>query len=1119
MSIRVMSFAPPQALQAQESPDTLDDEADAATDEPPDGETSSPAPSGSALAVVPGGIATGPHRLTTMNRWAGHRDAVPAEPSDEPIGWRARGPRSAVPATTTPSPAGTTAPPPAAAPAQPRRDTGERPTTTTAYVGERPVDADWLDQRESALKALRADYEAARAAAQATPGSGPGWIEDRGGNPLRDLPASDNRPRVEAPDGRTMVFSEEAFAAQFKAQLSAQPSAALKALATCYETDAATLLTRQPGLWTLAMTDHAPNAGPPPPGRAMGDADQLGKLDLYLADPQIAALIAAYGGTAAPAKGAVAQEQVRLFGAERFAQLSRLNNAMAAVRSHYSAALARAEQSGSGPGWREQQTTVTEHSEFGGADTTYQVTTRTFDPDAFTDWYIAQDSLANETFAAFYGRSHTSWESDDMGRSGGEGGSFDPLAAAPAPVASMTFDNAQWTLRGVGGAMSHTALRQLNINDTPRLHDRNAVGFDLEAGWVTHPSNIRESRDLFETVVQVFIVGVVSYASFTALGPAAASAMGLTTTGAAGTTVLTAGGVVVASAVAGATTTAVSGAMNGNFAWRDVLRGALAGGLSAGLMNTFGPAVQGAAGAAGTIALRTTVQGGIQALLGGKFSDGALAGFASGLADLAAANMESGIEAAVEGGKMTAAEAFAARSFARVVGSAIRALGDPNNPGYAFASAFVNSLMPAQDTLTPGVTAGAAPALDDDGNLMPGVVDSAASLEQQQAQLQARLIGQGIDGAQASSMASAHYAAPILIRNETVREALQVQQTDDARAAIDAFEPGSASELLADAGGTGSSSDAGNETPRWRRLGESLQRLVEADTPFLIERNQAFLKAQIGKYEQLEAQALGNGDTVLARNLSSERALIENTLTRLDARLVEVDYGAAALRYADRLALNPGNTFSRQEILQATQRFVAGTPITGNAVDDYVRTQMASDDTRLYLTVLGGGSIAALVGQDGSGAGSPRLQRTPNGSVQVPGTNYRYNFDNLGRVENARADMTLGEGTRNGDLQRNAGGSDRRMSDDGGHIVGNRFNPPTEEFNLFAQDANFNRGAYRTLEGQWASALAEGQTVKVEWKFYYSGGSVRPDRLDVTYRVGNNTTVTERFRNAPGGGR
>jgi hypothetical protein len=126
---------------------------------------------------------------------------------------------------------------------------------------------------------------------------------------------------------------------------------------------------------------------------------------------------------------------VRLFGAERFAQLSRLNNVMGAVRTQYGAALAQAEQSGSGAGWRVHQSTVTEASEFGGAGTTHHVTTRTFDPDAFTDWYIAQDDLANKAFAALYGQSHTSWESDDTGRVGGEGGSFDSSGAASAQVA------------------------------------------------------------------------------------------------------------------------------------------------------------------------------------------------------------------------------------------------------------------------------------------------------------------------------------------------------------------------------------------------------------------------------------------------------------------------------------------------------------------------------------------------------------------------------------------------------------------------------------------------------------------------------------------------------------
>jgi hypothetical protein len=68
------------------------------------------------------------------------------------------------------------------------------------------------------------------------------------------------------------------------------------------------------------------------------------------------------------------------------------------------------------------------------------------------------------------------------------------------------------------------------------------------------------------------------------------------------------------------------------------------------------------------------VQGAVQALMGGKFADGALAGLASGLAEAASANMLGGINDAVSKGTMTATEAVAARTFARVIGSAIRRL-------------------------------------------------------------------------------------------------------------------------------------------------------------------------------------------------------------------------------------------------------------------------------------------------------------------------------------------------------------------------------------------------------------------------------------------------------------
>ncbi|WP_419827366.1 DNA/RNA non-specific endonuclease [Sphingomonas sp.] len=53
---------------------------------------------------------------------------------------------------------------------------------------------------------------------------------------------------------------------------------------------------------------------------------------------------------------------------------------------------------------------------------------------------------------------------------------------------------------------------------------------------------------------------------------------------------------------------------------------------------------------------------------------------------------------------------------------------------------------------------------------------------------------------------------------------------------------------------------------------------------------------------------------------------------------------------------------------------------------------------------------------------------------------------------------------RSRNAQATAGGGNRLATDDGGHYVAVRFNGPTDTFNHFAQDANFNRGGYRLLE-------------------------------------------------------
>ena len=667
------------------------------------------------------------------------------------------------------------APMPAAAPAAAVQPTAAATSTATAsvatttsaptgYVGERPVDPQWLADREKTLVAIRADYTAARTQAQATAGVGPGWtvaatVTDESGQ-IRSANGRElvfvtdpNAPQVVAgydesgpiykPNGQWMEFDEAAFAAHYRAQGSAN----LQSLAALYDTDAAGLFAKHPELWGIATSDHAINAGPPPAGRAMGDPAQLGMLDLYMQDPQMSALIDTYGGQPAPATGDIAREQVRIYGQQRYDQLSRLDNAMESVRNQYTDAMAQAQASGNGPGWIERARTITVSDESGQTSTqTLYVTDesgqplrdasgqpqavmeRIFDPDAFTDWYAQQGGLQHQAFASFYGKSHTTYATDESGRTFASG---------------ITFDNPNWSMHGVGGQMGHKDLIGINPNDPPRLHNRDAVGFDLEAGWATAHGNIKQKRDWFETVVQVAMVAVVSYVSAGTLGPAAAGALGLSTT--------TVAGAMVSAAVAGAATSVASGMMSGNLSLKGVLQGALAGGLSAGLMTQLGP-MAASVGPAGTIALRTTVQGGIQALLGGKFKDGALAGFAGSLADLASVNMQANIDKALADGTMTAAQATSARVFARVMGSAIRAAGNPNDPAHAFGSAFLNDTL--QQMGEKPVT---RTAFDDEGNLMPGIVDPNATPEQQRAQLQAQLERQGLSTDHTSALVAQQF--------------------------------------------------------------------------------------------------------------------------------------------------------------------------------------------------------------------------------------------------------------------------------------------------------------------------------------------------------------------------
>jgi predicted ribonuclease toxin of YeeF-YezG toxin-antitoxin module len=107
----------------------------------------------------------------------------------------------------------------------------------------------------------------------------------------------------------------------------------------------------------------------------------------------------------------------------------------------------------------------------------------------------------------------------------------------------------------------------------------------------------------------------------------------------------------------------------------------------------------------------------------------------------------------------------------------------------------------------------------------------------------------------------------------------------------------------------------------------------------------------------------------------------------------------------------------------------------------------------------------------------------------------------LDRSRRISGALRLKSERRSKDNQRNAGKPDRRDTDDGGHYIAARFNGPRQRFNHFAQDRNFNRGAYRALEDQWAKALRQGKRVFVDIVPQYEGMSKRPKRLKITWRI------------------
>ena len=158
---------------------------------------------------------------------------------------------------------------------------------------------------------------------------------------------------------------------------------------------------------------------------------------------------------------------------------------------------------------------------------------------------------------------------------------------------------------------------------------------------------------------------------------------------------------------------------------------------------------------------------------------------------------------------------------------------------------------------------------------------------------------------------------------------------------------------------------------------------------------------------------------------------------------------------------------------------------------------------------------ALRLGEDvGPALRGPIQNKGATGSITVNGYTYSIEIRRVTRIE-GKLMSNLAQG-RNASAQLQAGGADRLETDEGGHFVARRFDGPTDALNHFAQDENFNRGAYKALENTWQRALDAGSSVTIDISPSYTGNSMRPVSITVIYRI-NDAPIVKVFSNRPGG--
>ncbi|MFT3777553.1 MAG: hypothetical protein QM772_04605 [Ottowia sp.] len=216
-----------------------------------------------------------------------------------------------------------------------------------------------------------------------------------------------------------------------------------------------------------------------------------------------------------------------------------------------------------------------------------------------------------------------------------------------------------------------------------KLIDQELVWFDPEHGFVTDKKNLKGNW------LDRYFPQIMG-AAFAAVGAGAVS----------GAMANAGAGVVAQGAAAGAVGSALGQYVStGHVSFRSVLTSALASGLTAGIANLpgVGQHIDGVAGTFGQRLMeytgRATLQGAIQAVVGGKFKDGFVNSLMASVAGEVSGMLNAEIAEMSRNGSLSESQASTMRLLARATSSALRVVANPGDPAAGFASDFLNGVM------------------------------------------------------------------------------------------------------------------------------------------------------------------------------------------------------------------------------------------------------------------------------------------------------------------------------------------------------------------------------------------------------------------------------------------